>query len=208
MSFGFENENGEVSKALELARDHKILVFAAMANCSMHNPAAWPANDLNLCIGIHSCTVGGHSASDSTARPAKQNPNLMVVGENIPVHWLASKGGGFRKGEGTSFATPVAVAMGALILTFVHQKRCASKKSSLEGSTKLDHLSHPTGMASLLKKMSDKIATHYALIKPELLWADNRDQGKASRDHAWNVIEGTLNPLKIFKESLEREINT
>jgi Subtilase family len=207
MSLGFEDKNTEVQEALELANEKNILVFAAMSNEGMHKPAAWPAKDLKLCVGIHSCTVGGNSHSDFTARPVDQNPNFMVVGEKIPIHRLTSKGGGFCMGNGTSFATPVAVSMGALILTFVEQKRCLKNKKSLPRSAHLDDLRQAWGMASLFNRASNhldyRINLSYSLVEPELLWAGNRVDGPASREHAWGIIASALSPELIFKNNLK-----
>jgi hypothetical protein len=208
MSLGFEDQNADVQKALELANAKNILVFAAMSNEGMHKPAAWPAKDLNLCVGIHSCTVGGNSRSDFTARPVDQNPNFMVVGEKIPIHRLTSKGGGFCLGYGTSFATPVAVSMGALILTFVEQKRCLKNRKSIPKSAHLDDLRQAWGMASLLNRASNhldyQINLNYSLVEPELLWAGNRANGTASREHAWGIIASALSAQLIYINNLTR----
>jgi Subtilase family len=208
MSLGFEDQDTNVQKALELAKAKNILVFAAMSNEGMHKSAAWPSNDLNLCVGIHSCTVGGNSCSDFTARLVDQNPNFMVVGEKIPIHRLTSKGGGFCLGYGTSFATPVAVSMAALILTFVEQKRCLKNRKSIPKSAHLDNLRQAWGMASLLNRASNhldyQINMNYSLVDSELLWAGNRADGAASREHAWSIIASALCPELIYVHNLTR----
>lgn len=205
MSFGFTTDHEELKEALDQACQKNILVFAAMSNGSYYESAAWPASELKLCIGIHSCTPGGHMSSDFTPQPVNLNPNLIVVGEKILVHWLTSKGGGFRFAQGTSFATPVAVAMGALILTFVRQKRCASNRKLVPPDVNLDNLGKPWGMASVLTKISYTIKSEYSSVKPEILWVGYKgESGQPSRKHAWNIIEEALSPERIFEDKLKR----
>ena len=64
-------------------------------------------------------TIGAPSLLRSTLEVP--SPRLIVFGENLASHWPTAKGGGLRTGSGTSFATPVAVAIAALILAFVNQ---------------------------------------------------------------------------------------
>jgi hypothetical protein len=204
MSFGFEAESEEVKSALVLAHQNNVLVFAAMANSTNYKPAAWPAKELSLCIGIHSGTIGGHSCSDFTARPTEKNPNLMVVGERILLHWLTSKGGGFRYGQGTSFATPVAVSMGALVLTFQKQRRCEINLESIKSDVIISELYKPWGMASLFTRISTFVGNHYSSIEPELLWYKYEETDpKASRKYAWDLIEGALSPSRLYEEKLK-----
>lgn len=205
MSLGFTDSNDEVREALELACRNNILIFAAMSNGTNYNPAAWPAKELGLCIGIHSCTPGGRRTSDFTPQRVDRNPNFAVVGERIPVHWLTSKGGGFRLAQGTSFATPVAVAMGALILTFANQQRCEINMESVSTDVNPDNLFKPWGMASVFAKISDTIDLYYSLVKPEMLWIDYEGQnGKPSRKHAWEIIEHALDPKNLFEYIVEQ----
>ncbi|KAH7383918.1 peptidase S8/S53 domain-containing protein [Pyrenochaeta sp. MPI-SDFR-AT-0127] len=205
MSLGFTTEHDEVKGALELACANNILVFAAMSNGTNYKPAAWPANELTLCIGIHSCTTGGHRSSEFTPQRAEKNPNFSVVGEQIPVHWPTSKGGGFRLAQGTSFATPVAVAMGALVLTFINQERCEENMESVSQDVNPKNLFKPWGMASVFTKISDTIDIHYSKIQPELLWLKYKGRGgKSSRKHAWSIIENALNPSKLFEDQVDQ----
>ncbi|KAH8698087.1 hypothetical protein GQ44DRAFT_733414 [Phaeosphaeriaceae sp. PMI808] len=202
MSFGFPRENKDVEEALKLAYQNNILVFAAMSN-------VWPAKELQLCIGIHSCTVGGKRSSDFTPRLVDNNPNFIVPGENIPVHWPSSKGGGFRYAHGTSFATPVAVAMGALILTFINQDACEDDREDFAASQQevsLDDLGKPWNMARILSEVSYSIDIKYSSISPELLWEGfEGDGGLQSREHAWKIIKNSLKPLLLRKPRHHRK---
>lgn len=201
MSFGFDGPNSEVRTALKRAHDNRILIFAAMANGGAFKPAAWPANS-DLVIGIHSCVDQGKMSSHFTPRPVEKTPNynFMVVGQDIPAHWLEDKGGGYRSVEGTSFATPVAVAMAALILAFANQtkywtlrKTCERKLSDHGWGAKVESLWLNEGMGRVLEAISIKTSGGYRSISPELLWR-NCCEGDANsiREHAWNEIYKAL----------------
>lgn len=122
MSFGFRDYNRQIDLALNRAKENNILVFAAMGNGGIYEGAAWPARVMDDAIGIHSCDESGRTGLELTSAVVADNPNFMVVGETFPAHWPTQKGGGFRSVEGTSFATPIAVAMAALILAFANQR--------------------------------------------------------------------------------------
>ncbi|KAI6091062.1 hypothetical protein F4821DRAFT_211082 [Hypoxylon rubiginosum] len=198
MSFGFNAEVPEINEALNSARENRTLVFAAMRNDGIFEKAAWPARELQDSIGIHSCIEEGKRSSVFTPKCVAANPNLMTVGENIPTHQLTARGGGFRVSTGTSFATPVAVAMAALILAFVNQIRCKAERTNL-GTEKLEMMRENYWMARILKHVSDESDDNYSWINPGLLWI--KESGEDMRDklsheelkrHAWGVLDAAL----------------
>lgn len=199
MSFGFQDRVADIGDALKSARTKGILVFAAMANEGMHSSAAWPASKCNEAIGIHSCIATGKTSSSFTPNLVKNNKNFMVVGENILAHWLTTKGGGFRVIEGTSFATPVAVAMAALVLAFVNQSRikCMAELETAKKSVDVKRLWENSGMIDLLEKVSEKSPDGYLWIDPRLLWRKYLKDGEeetldTSRAHGWKTIRKAL----------------
>lgn len=199
LSFGFSSRPRDpaLKYALRKAAACHILVFAAMSNGGNDEPhgAAWPANDGSLTIGIHSCARQGRRFSDFTPRPVVDSCNFMVEGEQVWTHWPEAKGGGFRSAKGTSFATPVAVSMAALILAFERQHLCKKDREETEQFVDLDELRELNGMSRVLRKVSvseDK----YHYIYPRLLWNDldqdlEGDRNKV-RKHAWDIIRKAL----------------
>jgi subtilisin family serine protease len=200
LSFGFDNTNNEVDVALQSAKKNNILVFAAMSNEGIYRKPAWPARAARDAIGIHSCTHDGKTSSGFTPMPIGDgNKDFMVVGENIPAHWLTAKGGGFRIVEGTSFATPVAVAMAALIVAFVNQVRrpCWTIREESELKIRLETLWENGGMIKVLELASQKTSDNYSWISPNLLWRtfpedDEPDTVETSRAHGWKIIRRAL----------------
>lgn len=205
MSFGFDYVEGEVLEVFEalkraqsITRKKKTVVFAAMSNEGMGKKAAWPARDSSDAIGVHSCNWEGTQRSSFTPRHIPRNSNFMVVGEDIPVHQLQAKGGGFCLASGTSFSTPIAVSMAALIMGFVNQKRCKKERQETEKLVRLDALWETWGMIRMLEKISEENIDNagYSWIDPKLLWKDYRDRpgstNEMARAHAWRVIQEAL----------------
>lgn len=203
MSFGYEYSPHIVREALKRAQKQKIVVFAAMSNGGSYHKSTWPAREEACAIGIHSCDDNGNKSS-FTPLPNPNTDNFTVVGDNVLTHWPTVKGSPFRMDSGTSFATPVAVAMAALILAFVQQTICkghCTKTQELIGLEVLEELHENSGMIRLLKRVSfPGPDTGYLLIHPELLWKDLQFPHKKSkepskcREHAWDVIVDALIP--------------
>ncbi|KAI9652610.1 MAG: hypothetical protein M1821_008357 [Bathelium mastoideum] len=197
MSFGFDNVNLKVDEALRLAQTQGILIFAAMANGGIYEKAAWPGRVSNDAIGIHSCVDMGKTSSSFTAMPVERDSNFMVIGENIIAHWPKAKGGGFRPVEGTSFATPVAVSIAALILAFANQGRCRKLREESEKKVRVEELRVNSGMRRVLEAISEKSTDGYLWINPKLLWAKfpedgEEDTAEAMREHGWKLIREAL----------------
>ncbi|KAI1098787.1 ankyrin [Jackrogersella minutella] len=198
MSFGYEHAPKSVREALIRAQRNKIVVFAAMSNGGSYEKAKWPARD-NICaIGVHSCDENG-TRSGFTPLPNPNAQNFMVVGENIVTHWPKAKGGAFRLDDGTSFATPTAAAMAALVLSFVEQKICKPEREKAQEFVDLEELRENSGMIALLRSISIAAPdSGYLLIHHELLWRNlpvwyERSKGKC-RSHAWDLIQNALIP--------------
>lgn len=201
LSFGFSSRprNPSLKDALKKAAESHILVFAAMSNDGNNEPhgAAWPANDLSLTIGIHSCVRQGRWCSNFTPPPVAGSYNFMVEGEQVLTHWPEAKGGGFRFDDGTSFATPVAVSMAALILAFERQHLCKKYRADTERLVDLNELRELHGMGRVLRKISvPDMMGHYSYIYPRLLWNDLERDLESDRNevrkHAWDIIQKAL----------------
>lgn len=198
MSFGFDDfEIGteQVKKALIKAQNVPTVVFAATSNEGNHKQAAWPARSDSLAIGIHSCNDEGTEKSKFTPRPIGFNRNFMAVGENVLSHW---KDGGYIVASGTSFATPVATAMAALVLAFMNQTIYRANADEVERMKA--SVQTVRGMVKVMESMSipssDK---NYLWISSKLLWeqyyefnGSKKRTPRESRDHGWNVIKEAL----------------
>lgn len=194
MSFGFMDSNLKIDKALEKAVDHGIVVFAAASNSAGLEEIAWPARDPARAICVHSSNDGGKRDSDFTPLPDKNIINFMVVGERVCSHWPVSKGGGFRTMSGTSTATPVAVAIAALLLAFIRQGVVDKKtKDEVEDDIGVVRLQELLSMRTLLKHICAEASNYYCL-SPNLLWKTCRqdEDPRAASGHAWEEIRKAL----------------
>ncbi|KAK4206533.1 hypothetical protein QBC37DRAFT_434803 [Rhypophila decipiens] len=196
MSLGFRNcpetKLKGVRRALEKAQEQKVVVFAATSNEGLHEPVAWPACDRQYALGIHSCGDSGRKASDFNALPSIHGENFMVVGENILSQWPTDKGGGFRVATGTSFAAPVASAIGVLILQFTRQKLCKLHHQSVGKLIRLEDLWTNVGMMKVLRAISTLVDDEFWSISPKLFWRDALPSGRDKIQQAWDVIEVAL----------------
>jgi hypothetical protein len=201
LSLGFDDYHSAIHSALREAQRKRILIFAAMANGGVHEDAAWPAKESQLAIGVHSCADLGATSSWFTPGPIDDNLNFMVIGERIPASGLLAKDRENCYVEGTSFATPVAVAMAALILAFANQRMCKAPRDECEEKLRQrgihwDYIWLNEGMRRVLKAISMKSRCKgYLSISHKLLWNDYRDDrdgdgetNEAMRKHGWMVI--------------------
>ncbi|XDG04958.1 hypothetical protein ABKA04_004573 [Annulohypoxylon sp. FPYF3050] len=195
MSFGFwkcpESGLRILRNALAQAQNNNVIVFAAASNNGMHQPMAWPACDRRYSIGIHSCGDSGTLASSFNVRPCSNGENFMVVGENILLPRLKKKGEGPHSVTGTSFAAPVASAIGALVLQFVWQQRCMEYCGQVQTRVALMDIHTNAGMARVLREIADRVSGGFYSIRSSLFWKDHVD-GYNETEHAWRTIEKAL----------------
>lgn len=201
LSLGFRsissgNTLAKVRDALREAQENTIVVFAAISNEGTHQPIAWPASDSRYAIGIHSCNDSGTRSSSFAAPPSKNGANFMVVGKGILSQRVTARGGGFKVVEGSSYATPVASAIGALVLTYIRQHARKKEREKAEeqlGSGVLDEARNNHGMIKILEAISKEVESRYRSLPSTLFWGHGnfRDEQEA-KDHAWRIITKAL----------------
>ena len=127
MSFGYHKVVGEdlVKREIDNCLDNdgnKIAVFASASNDGANMPRTYPGSyDRVLCI--HSATgLGAPSAFNPSAlsRDLKKD-NFCVLGDSVKSTWPSSpeNRSTYRYMSGTSFATPVAVAIAAFAIGYI-----------------------------------------------------------------------------------------
>lgn len=201
MSFGFtnyrENQVSGLKSALNDANSSRIIVFAATCNDGTHEQVAWPANDSNYAIGVHSCIDTGVRKSDFTADASVNGVNFLALGEGIISQRLTSLGGGFTLCTGSSFATPVAVAIAALVLSFSEQTVCRRLRDEANACIAVNEIRTKSGMIKVLRKISKPMENYWSL-SPHIFWTDyhahlNNGPSHAMK-HAWRIITEALTP--------------
>ncbi|KAJ8117107.1 hypothetical protein OPT61_g1614 [Boeremia exigua] len=157
LSLGYSTPGApdEVGAEIERCIDAKIAVFASASNDGGNRPRTYPGNyDRVMCI--HSSASTG-KASDFNPSPETGKDNFTVVGECVESWWPSSiprkpndkrTDTGTKYLSGTSFATPVAIAIAAFMLGYI-RKHLSEWKWSIEpkspAGTKIHHSSsrHP-----------------------------------------------------------------
>ncbi|KAI5458701.1 peptidase S8/S53 domain-containing protein [Mariannaea sp. PMI_226] len=192
-SFGYNEYQPVIEAALMKAEKHGILTFAATSNEGNHQDVAYPARS-NFTIGVHSCNDMGTRSSEFTPSAQPRDHNFMAIGENIISQWSSSKGGSYRIGSGTSFATPVVTAMAALILAFANQTMSSQSRAQFLSEEDIRRLKERNGMAAVLAALSKGVHENkYLWIRPTLLWCNfDRTGPDSSDEHAWRVLKDAL----------------
>jgi hypothetical protein len=123
---GFENEDQEIRKAIREAANRDKVILTAASNSGFIDPTkrvSFPARMSGQVISIRSATGHGDRAAASPRR-SDGDDNFAILGEGIEAAWPASLNDGqlTRFVSGTSFATPVAAGVAALLMEFSMQK--------------------------------------------------------------------------------------
>jgi hypothetical protein len=153
MSFGFPPLSEDldcIQNAILAAQAKRIVLFAAAHNSGGLKSIAYPANRPEvICI----------NATDGEGNPSHFNPsavkgkNFSTLGEDVLSSWPGSVQ---RRMSGTSFATPIAAGIAAIVMDYVVQKSqgwskkdkyVANKIKTREGVVKVfeRHLSRKRG---------------------------------------------------------------
>lgn len=103
-----------------------IIVFAAASNDAGNKPRTYPG-EYNGVLCIHSATGEGNASIFNPSPLDEPDGNFSFVGEELNSH-RALGTGDFplqdltQRRSGTSFATPVAVAMAAFMIGYIRRK--------------------------------------------------------------------------------------
>lgn len=120
MSFGFQTTIPEISKQIKDAIYQEKILFAAASNDGGNSKRAFPASDRGV-ICIHSTDSKGNK---SLYNPPveKRADNFSILGQYIESCWPSEDRLGSRRMSGTSFATPVAVALAAFMIGYIREE--------------------------------------------------------------------------------------
>lgn len=161
LSFGFQRGIPSIQKAIDKAvsPDRNIIMLAAASNDAANTPRAYPAShDRVICV--HSADgLGNRSKFNPTA--VEGTDNFCVVGENIEAAWPSrqTEYQGVRRMSGTSFATPVGVAVAAFMIDFM-------EKNVPEHTEWLTPLRSYRGIRAIFNSLSQRRDDAYRLVNP------------------------------------------
>ncbi|KAF4627633.1 hypothetical protein G7Y89_g10518 [Cudoniella acicularis] len=159
MSFGFPRRIDSIQNAIQAAHGKNKIMFAAASNNGGNHLIAYPANQLSRVITINS-TDGLGNGSGFNPTPHPESANFATLGEAVESSWPAHLLVGCTQRKlGTSFATPIAAGIAAVILEYTMQKL------PVEKYTEASRLHSCEGMKAILKLMSEE-RKGYRYIKP------------------------------------------
>ncbi|KAK6352240.1 hypothetical protein TWF730_009071 [Orbilia blumenaviensis] len=141
LSLGFDDEDDSIRQAILNAHSKDKIIFAAASNSGSLMPeklVSYPARIQGHVISIRSAT-GQSQKSPASPRASYGDDNFMVVGEGIKAAWPQNLNDGSpaRYVSGSSFATPVAAGIAALVLEFSIQRGPKGRNISDENRQRL-----------------------------------------------------------------------
>lgn len=139
---------------IERLSDQGKLIFAAASNSGGDGRRAYPAKEVGV-FAIHATKAGGSSPENLNPPRDGAPDNFGTLGCSIPSRWNRND----VYITGTSFATPVAAAIAANVLSFVRRAPPSRQPQYFFGYT---------GMRRLLTHLSSQVDKH-DYIRP---WKD------------------------------------
>jgi subtilisin family serine protease len=200
MSFGWEKNDGTIKLALESAYQRKVLLFASTTNSGalQVNEMLYPARSRYV-TAVDAATGYGKSAPFAATGSNKARfaaPGLQVKGPN---------GRSLHRVEGSSYASPIAAGIAALILEFSRQYPLG------QDATVEEYLKKQSGMELIMDLMSPHSTSEGAkFLQPNELF---RDRGNVyggdglPKSPRWNAAESIVRKLRtVYPDSIGKKL--
>jgi hypothetical protein len=195
MSFGWQFDDDDVEDALYAAQKAGVLLFASVGNFGA-------LSSLNILYPASSPHVIAVDAADGLGEPASFNSSTetgdIKTRFTAPGQGMQGYNGSYV--NGTSYASPIAAGIAALVLEFAQQ-------TPLSGDTVIKYLRKTKGMVWIFNKMSmQKTNPKFKFLAPWELLGDERqvfggDGGpKSRRYHVLRVIVEELRKIYLDKD--------
>jgi hypothetical protein len=204
MSFGWESEQEEVDKQIDLARSKGILLFAAASNDGDLGTGSYPASKHSVYC-VYSCSGFG-AKSTFNPRSSKPEKSFMFPGEDItilganhkPTKGVQGGEGVVERRTGTSYATPIAAGTAAMLLDLARQE---VTKPQVLGDVER-RLKKVEGMSDVLLAMSGEPRDGgYYHVRPWILLGKSKpipSKHNVGETHKWHALMNVLRHLDAF----------
>jgi hypothetical protein len=181
MSFGFPTRDNAIQDAIKYAFYRDVIMFAAASNGGGNGDIAYPANQHSMVICINSMDgLGTLSGFSPNRNPLTEN--FATLGEVVESAWPSSKRDDKQFKSGTSYATPIAVAVAASLLQYVRWKLPESNHAAARRLRSCD------GMKAVLAEMSEDRAGYRYIAPWKLLYANSKNPEKSIKERILRVL--------------------
>ena len=131
MSFRFRSQDDDlgnkINNAIQVANHKDVIIFAAASNTRGNYAVAYLANQPTI-ICVFS-TDGYSNRSAFNPLPINNRNNFSILREAVKSSWPERLGKGYElRQSGTSYATPIAAGIAALVLDYIKQKLLEAEK--------------------------------------------------------------------------------
>lgn len=179
LSFGFPKfveDLRPILKAIRLARARGVVTFAAAGNEGKNRAVYWPAVLRDDVIRINSTDRDGTASSFNPHLAGSKK--ICTLGEGVPSCEKDAENNTVYR-NGTSFATPIAVAVTAIVLGFMDE--VARQERS-------EKIVVPADFPDLMKRLRTKLGIEAILTEVCVEQPVNRT-AKYSYITPWNFLE-------------------
>ncbi|KAF4616180.1 hypothetical protein G7Y89_g15227 [Cudoniella acicularis] len=202
MSYGRKERDPKIARAIENATSHSnsspergpAIIFAAASNDGNRHQIKWPARaDRVICV--HATDGDGNNSFSPNPQPGKDFATVgLTVLSYWPIHLHAGEKEVTRFGEvwkdGTSFSTPIAAGVAAIILEYCRPRlmKYARKDNPREleiDTDAIETLSSIEGMKKVLGMMAEPTLGYRCLIP-------------------WNLLHASLSEITICELILDK----
>nr|OQO18056.1 hypothetical protein B0A51_15971 [Rachicladosporium sp. CCFEE 5018] len=178
LSLGTSHVVPAIEKAIEKAQAKKVLIFASASNFGGNQGRSWPAKRRDV-FCVH--------ATDALGNPYDRNPsalagesNFAVLGVDMQSEWLPNADGSTQlvRRTGTSFATPIAAGIAALVISLMQNWQEAYVHWRVEQAQRYGQLGY---MMRIFMLMHEPRGLYHYVV-PEKLF-----EAAAPQDLVWTI---------------------
>lgn len=157
-------------EAIKYAFYRDVIMFAAASNDGGNKDIAYPANQHSMVICINATTGLGKSSSFTPSRNIRTK-SFAILGELIESAWPCPSARDKKECKsGTSYATPIAVAVAATLLQYVRWQLPETKHAVTTRLRSCD------GMKAMLAAMSEERDGYSYVVPWKLLHPSNNNR--------------------------------